>query len=128
MDLTSAYADQARSVHRVFELADQRTAVVVADTVQADPPADLWWFAHTAAAVEIGSDKRAAILRQHGKPLTVRIEQPAGARFGVMDAAPLPSSPHPAIQEKNEGRRKLFIHLESVTNLSLRVRFSPGPG
>ncbi len=127
LDLTGGYARQARSVRRTFELAEGRRAVVVSDAVQADAPADLWWFAHTEAEVKLTADARFALLSRNGKQFGVRLEEPATARFGVMEARPLPGSPDPAIQDHNKGRRKLFIHLENVTDAHLRVRFAPVP-
>lgn len=125
MDLSSAYETQATSVQRTFEMTGGRSAVVISDAVRAETPADLWWFAHTEAEVKLTEGDRCAVLSRHGKQFTVRLEAPAAARFGIMEARPLPSSPNPEIQDANKGRRKLFIHLEGVTNLDLRVRFAP---
>jgi hypothetical protein len=125
LDLTGAYPSHARSVRRAFELTDRRRAVTVSDVVRADQPVDLWWFAHTEADVKISPDARSAVLEQDGKRLSVRLEAPAGARLGVMEATPLPTSPNPDFQEQNRGRRKLYVHIEGVTNLNLRVRFEP---
>jgi hypothetical protein len=44
-----------------------------------------------------------------------------------MDAAPLPSSPHPAKQNKNGNIRKLAIHLENASDLRLAILFSTQP-
>ena len=53
-------------------------------------PSELYWFMHTEADVEIVENGRAAILSQLDKRLYVELaEGPAGARFSVMDAAPL---------------------------------------
>lgn len=125
LDLTSAYDQHATSVVRSFEMAEGRGAVLISDAVRAGHPADLWWFAHTEAEVKLLEDGRYALLSRRGKQFGVRLESPAEARFGVMDAHPLPASPNPEIQDTNAGRRKLFIHLEGVTNLDLRVRFAP---
>ena len=125
LDMTSAYSNHAQSVRRTFDLVDGRSAVVVTDRVRAEPATDLWWFAHTEAAVRIADDGRSATLRQKGRALRVSLEAPADARLGVMEARPLPTSPNPSIQEQNEGRRKLFIHVPAAGTLDLRVRFAP---
>lgn len=125
LDLTSAYSSHAQSVRRTFDLVDERRAVVVSDAVRAEPAADLWWFAHTEAKVEVAGDGRSATLRHQGKALRVTVEAPADARLGVMDARPLPTSPNPPMQELNQGRRKLFIHLPATREADLRVRFAP---
>ena len=125
LDMTSAYSNHAQSVRRTFDLVDRRSAVVVTDRVRAEPAADLWWFAHTEAKVEVADDGRSATLRHKGKQLAVTVEAPADARLGVMDARPLPTSPNPSMQESNQGRRKLFIHVPAAGTLDLRVRFAP---
>ena len=61
---------------------------------------ELWWFMHTPASVRIESDGRAASLQQAGAQLRAEILSPADAKFQLMDAQPLPTSPHP------EGRRR----------------------
>jgi len=42
-----------------------------------------------------------------------------------MDPAPLPSSPHPERQAKNEGFKKLAVHLSSVADTRLAILFTP---
>ena len=89
-------------------------------------PSELYWFMHTEADVEIVENGRAAILSQLDKRLYVELaEGPAGARFSVMDAAPLATSPNPDGQSSNEGMRKLTIHLEHVQDVRLSVRMVP---
>jgi hypothetical protein len=107
---------------------ENRSAVTVADRVQANAPAEVWWFAHTPAEVALGADRTEAILTRNGKRLLARIESPAGAVFEVQEAAPLATSPNPEKQASNRGRRKLAIHLRAVKDADLRVRFAPQSG
>ena len=127
LDMASAYTGLAQVVHRTFDLVDHRGALVVSDHVEPTAPADLWWFAHTPAAVEVAPDGRSAVLSRSGKKLRATLEKPADARLGVMDAKPLPSSPNPDIQAANKDYRKLFIHLPAAGTVDLRVRFEPLP-
>jgi hypothetical protein len=126
------WSKKTRAIQRrsrfAFELTDHRRAVIVSDSIRAGKPTDLWWFAHTGAQVTLGPDQRTAILRIGSKSLRVQLEGPEGLRFGVMDASPLPGSPHPEVQDPNRGRRKLFIHQPNVTALELHVRFMPDWG
>lgn len=124
VDLSQAYQDHAHEVTRTFAMID-RERVTVTDEVRAKQPADLWWFMHTEAEVKLGRPASTATLRKNGKQLAVRILEPAGAVFTVMDAQPLPTSPNPQPQEKNKGRRKLAIHLPDTTSLKLTVSFEP---
>ena len=44
-----------------------------------------------------------------------------------MDAQPLPASPHPEGQAKNERIRKLAIHLTGISDSRLAVLLVPNP-
>ena len=48
-----------------------------------------------------------------------------GAKFLVMEAEPLGTSPNPGIQNANEGMKKLAIHLEDVKEMRIGVVFEP---
>jgi hypothetical protein len=126
-DLSRAYAARARRVQRTLSMVD-RSYVIVCDEVETDEPADVWWFLHTEAHVELNGGGREAMLRQNGKQVSIAIDSPAGVSFVVMDALPLPSSPNPDVQASNEGRRKLAIHLQDVADLRLQVRIVPSWG
>jgi hypothetical protein len=123
-DLTPAYRKNARRVWRGIALLDH-DKVLVQDEIQADKPIELWWFMHTQASLRIEDDGRTAALQQGGAQLRAEILSPPGAKFQIMDAQPLPDSPHPAGQAKNEHIRKLAIHLTGVSNTRLAVRLVP---
>jgi hypothetical protein len=97
----------------------------VQDEIQTEKPAEVWWFMHTPAGVKIEEDGHAAILQQGRSQVRVQILAPEGAKFQLMDAQPLPSSPHPQTQAKNEKVRKLAIHLSGVTGSRLAVLLLP---
>jgi hypothetical protein len=104
-----------------------RAKVLVQDEIQAEKPVELWWFMHTAASVSIGDNGRTANLQQAGAQLRAEILSPADAKFQVMDAQPLPTSPHPERQAKNEQIRKLAIRLTGISNTRLAVLLVPKP-
>jgi hypothetical protein len=126
-DLSSAYDKSARKVWRGIALLD-RSQLVVQDEIQAAQPAELWWFMHTPASIVIENDGRAATLRQAGVQLRAELLSPAQAAFEIHDAQPLPGSPHPEGQARNQEIRKLAIHLAGVTECRLAVRLVPLPG
>jgi len=95
------------------------------DELQARQPADIWWFLHTEAKVKLKDDGRTAVLSQHEKTFTVRLQEPVGAAFQVMDCRPLPSSPDPEPQADNRGRRKLALHLAGVQATRIQVSLEP---
>ena len=80
---------------------------------------------HTPARVNLGVDGRTAALEEGSAQLRARILSPAGAKFEVMDAQPLPASPHPEGQAKNEQVRKLAIHLTGISDSRLAVLLVP---
>jgi hypothetical protein len=97
--------------------------VSLVDRVEADAPAEVWWFAHTEANLDLDSSRRRATLTRDDKRFVAEIVGPPAAAFEVRDAAPLASSPNPKPQASNEGRRKLAIHLTGVRNVDLAVDF-----
>ncbi len=123
-DLTRAYSGQANRVERGLALLDRRQ-VLVQDEVQADQPAELWWFFCTPATVEINDAGTVAMLRQGTARLEARLVSPANATFKVMPAEPLPSSPNPPRQASNSRYRKLAIHIEDAKSLRLAVLLTP---
>jgi len=123
-DLTPAYAKNARKVWRGIAMLD-RSKVLVEDEIQADKPVEMWWFMHTPATVSLGKDGRTARLSQGSAQLDAEILSPAGAKFQVMDAEPLPTLPHPEGQAVNKNVRKLAIHLTGVSDTRLSVLLAP---
>lgn len=126
-DLTAAYEASARSVLRGIAMLG-RKKVVVQDEIETKNLSHVWWFMHTRAKIELNKDRDEARLTQGDANLSARIVSPKGARFDVMDAAPLSTSPNPEGQERNEGVRKLVIHLGGVTNAHIAILLVPFRG
>jgi hypothetical protein len=130
VDLTHAYRQHATAVRRGYRLFDHRRAFLVQDEVQGSKAKDLWWFAHGSAgtAFALSEAGREATLERYGKRCYVRLLAPPEARFAVMDATPLPSSPNPDIQTANKGVQKLAIHLAAAPDVTIAVLFIPAYG
>lgn len=124
VDLTEAYEPHAQRAVRTFTLAD-RKRLIVTDQLEARQPADLWWFLHTEAKVDLNDGGRTAVLSQRGKTFTVRLEEPPGTAFQVMECRPLPSSPRPEPQANNHGRCKLALRLAGVEATRIQVSLEP---
>ena len=103
MDLSRVYDGK---VDRAIAMDVARDQVRVTDRLAFESPAEVWWFAHTMAKVTLSEDGRSAVLTQDGKALRARIVSPAEAKFVVMDARPLPTSPDPKGQNPNDGSEK----------------------
>jgi hypothetical protein len=76
-------------------------------------------------SIELGEDPSQAVLAKDKARLWVHIVAPRGAKFEILDAEPLPTSPNPSQQNANAGVRKLAIHLAGVTSLGLTVEMVP---
>lgn len=156
VDLSDAYDAQVK--REFLHVPGSRDYTLLTDTIALDEPGEVWWFAHTRAAVTLAKDGRSASLEQDGKTMHVRLRLPEGAKLTVMDASPMATSPNPEGQNPNNGAkkvnaakganfvqrgslptygeadpdnsvRKLAIRLEGVEDTTIRVEFSPGqPG
>jgi hypothetical protein len=124
VDLSQAYQPAASRVVRTFSLLDRKRLVVM-DELSTRQPAELWWFLHTEARVVLSEQGRTATLSRDGKSFTVRLQEPAGAAFEVMDCKPLASSPNPQPQADNSGRRKLAVHLRNTQTTRIQVSMEP---
>jgi heparinase II/III-like protein/uncharacterized protein DUF4962/carbohydrate binding protein with CBM11 domain len=126
-DLTDAYSAHATSVQRGYRLFAGRTALLVQDEITAQQTNDLWWFAHGAEDTDFSIDDsgKTVTLRRNDKLCRVHLLSPVNAKLQVMDAAPLPTSPNPDIQNPNDGMKKLAIHLPDTKEATIAVLFVP---
>jgi hypothetical protein len=125
-DLTPAYAPKAHKVWRGLALVNRRQ-VLIQDEIETRHPAEVWWFLHTPAAVQLAPDSRTAILSQNSRRWQVRLLHPENATFELRKARPLPLSPHPLRQGENPGVQKLAINLHQVGAARLAVWLAPLP-
>ena len=123
-DLSAAYGRGVGEVRRGVALLN-RNQVLVQDEIRGDAPADLWWFLHTPAQIELRADTSTAVLRQGAARLLAQIVSPDGARFEVKAALPLPSSPHPVKQAQNQTLRKLAVHAPGTKPFRLSIVLAP---
>jgi hypothetical protein len=123
-DLTAAYANHAEQVQRGIALLNGER-LLIKDEVKTERGAEVWWFMHTPAEIEINADGRKAILNQGEAKLQAAILSPSDAKFESRAAEPLPSSPHPEKQNLNRGIRKLTIHIQDPHELRLNVMLTP---
>jgi hypothetical protein len=122
-DLSQAYRQNARKVWRGIALL-ARQQLLIQDEIQAEKPADIWWFMHTPADIK-RIDIRSVMMHQLGVQLRADILSPEGATFEFMDAQPLPSSPHPERQAKNANIKKLAVHLKETKETRISILLTP---
>ncbi len=129
-DLSSAYRKDfgISSFKRGAMLLKRNGVAVIQDEIRLSGRAEIYWFAHTRADIEISEDGRSAVLYQNGKRLFARILNGAGGKFSVMKATPLPLSPVIPGQRTNEGIKKLTVRLEAEGCVDLSIAFSVNEG
>lgn len=125
-ELSDAYDDDIGivSYKRGVKMCKDKSTVTVQDEAVLKKSAEVWWFAHTEADVEIAKDGKSAKLTQNGKSIKATFDANCDACFTVMDALLLPKSPYVKDQRTNEGTRKLALHFNNVPELKLAVTFS----
>jgi hypothetical protein len=125
-DLTPAY-QQAHKVWRGLALVNRRQ-VLIQGEIETPKPAEVWWFLHTPAAVQLAADKKSATFTQNCQRWQARLVQPDNATFELSKTRPLPLSPHPLRQGENPGMQKLTIHVNKAKKVRLVVWLAPVTG
>lgn len=124
-DITDAYKGEASSVKRGIKMDKENRIVTVQDEITALKPSEIWWFANTAALIELSSDKKTATLTKDGKKLNLMLSSPSSASFEITKAEPLSTSPNPKGQSDNYFQ-KLTVHLSNAGSATICVVISPG--
>ncbi len=125
VDMTPAYAENAKKAHRGFMLSENRRVATVRDELELNAPSDVYWFMHTRADIELSEDGKEAYLTQNGKKLYVKLDAKKDLKFTVMDAVPFETSPKLNYQASTDGIRKLCVYAPSVMKLDMSVSFTP---
>lgn len=125
VDLTPAYNTSVESYIRGFMIGENRRTITVRDEYKfRDSGHELYWFMHTRAEIEVVDDTT-AILTSKGKRLKAQLVTDIdGAKFSVMKAEPLPTSPNPP-QLSNGKAIKLTVHGTDLSGSKyIQIRFS----
>ena len=127
-DMFSAYGStRVKELHRGLMFTNNRTAIIVQDEVVMRNPSEYYWFMTTMKdnKITISKDGRSAVLKNGENRMHVQIvSENKNAKFTVMEAERLPSSPEKHALERDNGAfHKLTIHLADVESLNLAVVF-----
>jgi hypothetical protein len=101
---------------------------MIEDELSAAKPVEIIWHMHTAAKIELQSEPGQARLSQGDKHVIAQILEPAGARFEIAPADPVPAErPKPPMRgEVKRLTEKLVVRLpDKVTELRLKVALVP---
>jgi hypothetical protein len=128
VDMTDAYGPAtAISAQRGISLL-QNKRVLVQDEIELRAAADVYWQIQTPANITLSQDKSTATLEVNGKQIAVQILSPAKAEFEVLDAQPLQRKllrqALIKLGTKNDGIRRLAIHLIGVKKATVKVIFT----
>jgi len=123
LNMTESYPE-ARRVIREMQFLRQQRQVMLQDDIELKKPSELYWFMHTRAEVQLQDGGRKALLKQEGKEFHVQILSPENAKFVVMEARPLTTSPASEKANPNKDMRKLAIHQKDVSSERISVLFS----
>ena len=122
LDMTQAYMrNGVQSVVRELSMLPDYAGIRIIDKIECKAGSDIYWFAHTTAAIEITENGKNAILRKDGKEITAVLGEGGAGRFTVMEAVPLPESPARDNTDENREYRKLTVHLQGVKEAVIDV-------
>lgn len=127
-DLTAAYGSTNSIVQAIRRgVGVTKDHVIIQDEIIPSGSLDLWWFMHTDSTIQKGDDDRTLTLfrTRNYTSLQCSIVSPQEAKFSIMDAKPLASSPNPAGQDANKGIRKLTVHQNLTTPTTLSIVMYP---
>ncbi|MGN6533378.1 MAG: heparinase II/III domain-containing protein [Ginsengibacter sp.] len=125
MDLTPAYDKTSSSVKRGIALSEKHQSVIIEDEIENKQPADVYWFAHTRADIQLNKNGKTATLTQNGKKYFATVVSPSNARFVIQQAVPLGTSPKPQENNPNNGIQKLTVYIPQANQARIVVAFHP---
>lgn len=132
VDMSAAYAKNAKSVKRAAVLYDDRSKMMIQDEVVAEKPTDVYWFMQTQMQdITVAPDGKSLVISDgnslaSGKRLKLILQSNCrDAKFSYGPAEPLPQSPKGAGQASNTGACRIQVKSPNVTNLNMQVIFVP---
>lgn len=105
VDLSEAYKENSRRMHRGIQMVDGRRAVLVQDEFEIEKTTDIAWGMTTRADVVVRQGGRIAELSQDGQKLLAIVLSPAGGEFAIESAHREPP------EEANEDVSRLVYRL-----------------
>ncbi len=132
LDLTALYQDTesddgytGRDIKRGFMLDKQTGALTVRDEIHLTKASELYWFMHTGTQITLSADQKSAVIDQNGVKVKAELFCDTDARFDVMDAWILDTTPEYPGQGKNNHYKKLAVHMQNVQDTQITVTLTP---
>ena len=124
-DLTAAYEPSgAESVIRGLKMIKDKECVIIQDEISLKEAGEIYWFAHTKGQIDVADDGRSAVVTVDSEKMWVGIISD-GAKFTLMNAEPLPTSPVVPNLTDNSAYKKLAIHLTNTKDAAISVACIP---
>ena len=122
LDVGQVYADQVTAAQRGFRLLADRRVVIQDEWTTGQQPVEVAWQWLTTATVELGDGQ--VTLQQQGQTLTLRVVEPAGVAWDVVETA--------ALQQEwdapNKGLRRLVGQVKTAAGSTGRLVIVAEPG
>ncbi len=122
-DITDAYKENVRKLHRGIMATDNRKVFVVQDEIVSDTPVEAYWQMHTGAQIELLPGGKQALLEKEGKKIVVTLLTDNDAVFEVRECIPYAGTPNFPVSDREEGVVKLVLHFEGITEERVAVEF-----
>jgi hypothetical protein len=120
VDLSEAYKENSRRMHRGIEMVDGRRAVLVQDEFEIEKATDIAWGMTTRADVAVRQGGRIAELTQDGQKLLAIVLSPAGGEFAIESAHRDPP------EDANDGVTRLVYRLPKAKgDVRVAILLSP---
>lgn len=114
IDMSSAYAKQARSVIRTFKHLSDTKVRITDDVLLLNPGQEVRWSMITSAVIDC-KDK-VATLHKDGKQFRVSIKGPKGAVFEVKEVPPTEGLAYPIV-----GYQLLQVTVKTTSNVKIEI-------
>lgn len=124
IDMQPVYDEYAESMKRGFWFTDNRQTIVIRDEIKLYSKGQVYWFAHTPADIELTDNSKGAVLTIGSQKMYAALLTDK-AKFSVMDAEPLSTSPQKPLQTPNPDYKKLTVYLEDFLEGDITVVLMP---
>lgn len=132
IDLSDAYKQYVNSYKRGIRIDNESGNMLVSDEVsgkEAFSSGYSFYHIHSGVEARLSDDAKTAYLTEtaSGKKLVCKITEPSfeSAKFAVVPALPLPTSPNPTFDDDIDYGKKLAIDISGQKDFSLSVEFIP---
>lgn len=123
-DLTDVYSRDAERAVRGLRLTDGRETIILQDEVTLMQPGEIDWFIHSQCPITVSEDGKSAIFEGKYKNMKATILSDIDAKFTVMQAKRLPTSPVPTADIDDSKVNKLALILENTKEATISVAFT----